>query len=389
MNAPAPRRGRLRRALPLACAGALGACSIALASAFEAGSPAPLPPPDGISVEGGAIHLSPGSPQWNSIELARVEAAGRTWSDPFPARVRIDEGRAARIGAPLPGRVVAVHVDLGEEVQAGTRLFTVASPAIAELRAEADRVEAELALARRNRERIAALVAANAIPAKEELQAAQQLAQAEVAWRSAREKLAALQVDARAGGTYTVVAPGPGVVVERALLPGQEVTPEVPPLLTLAAIDSLWVVADLLPGDTTGIVPGARARITVPALRELEVEGVVERIAAVVDPERNTVPVRIRVANEQRLLLPNLFVQAAVERAAEEGAVEVPASAVVSDGARQFVFVQEAAGRFVRREVVTRSTSNGRMPIVAGLRPSESVVARGAVLLGNHLTLAN
>lgn len=378
-----------RRALPVAVATALAVLCLALASGFRRAEPEPPPAADGISVDAGAVRLAPGAPQWNSIRITEAQGATRTWSDAAPARVRIDEQRASRVGTPLPGRIVAVHVDLGERVEAGAPLVTVASPAIAELRADEQRASSELALARRTVERVDALVHAEAVPAKEALAARQQLAQAEVAHWSARTKLAALHVNARTGSEFTLVAPQAGVVVEKDVLPGQEIAPEAGPLLAIADVASVWVVADLLAADAVDVRAGAAARVEVPALPDRAFEGVVERVSAVVDPERNTVPVRIRVDNPDGALRPNLFVQARIERAAAPDAVEVPASAIVSDGARQYVFVQEEAGRFVRREVVARSARSGRVPVVGGLRAGESIVSGGAVLLGNHLALAN
>lgn len=379
----------LRRGSAVAIAALLGGALVLLAARFEPHDPQPATGPGGIEVETDGLRVAPGAPQWRSIEVSRATATERVFGDPTPARIRIDEGRAAHLGAPLSGRVREVHVDLGARVQVGDPLFTVASADVAGFRAERERARLQVAVARKEHERIAALVQAQALPAKEEIRARTELEASRLALRQAEEALAALRVANPGGNTYTVTAPRDGVVVERHLTPGLEVSPDAGPLVTIASIESVWAVADVLAADALQVGEGAAAILSIPDVPGVEIEGRVERVSAVVDPVRNTVPIRVRVGNEEGLLRPNLFVRVRFEQVAADAAVEVPATAVFTDGARQFVFVEEEEGRFARREVIARSARQGRIPIVSGVGPNESVVSRGAVLLQNHLVLHN
>jgi hypothetical protein len=62
---------------------------------------------------------------------------------------------------------------------------------------------------------------------------------------------------------------------------------------------------------------------------------------------------------------------------------------LVSDGAHQYVYVQESPGHFVRRPVVAGSSRDDRLLIYQGLKPGDVVVEQGAVLLDNQIALAN
>jgi cobalt-zinc-cadmium efflux system membrane fusion protein len=71
----------------------------------------------------------------------------------------------------------------------------------------------------------------------------------------------------------------------------------------------------------------------------------------------------------------------------DEKLVEVPAAAVVSDGAQSVVFVETEPGTFHRRPVEVGRQSRERAEITAGLKPGERVVTSGALLLLNALNV--
>ena len=59
----------------------------------------------------------------------------------------------------------------------------------------------------------------------------------------------------------------------------------------------------------------------------------------------------------------------------------MPASAVFLAGDHYFAFVEEATGRFARRQVDAEEGGFGRMRVLSGLKAGERVVIEGALLL--------
>jgi RND family efflux transporter MFP subunit len=380
------RSGTRRRSWLLA----LGAAAIAvgLAARFNPEGPRKAPPSGEITAGGNAIAIAVGAPQWQFVKLGRAEASAERWTDSVPARIAVDQARASKVGVPLGGHVTRVFVELGQRVTAGEPLFSVASPDIAELRASREHASVDLEAARTTLARVDAIVKTRALPAKEEVAAQQQLRQAEVASRLAESKLASLQVRSPEDGAFTVVSPRPGVVVEKNVLVDQQVAPDGSgALMVIADLSSVWVVAELFEADTVDIREGAAARVTSPSLPDQSLEGRVEMVPAVVDPARHTLPVRVRLANPDRLLRPNVYAAVRFATPPRKDAVEVKATALVSDGERQYVYVQDAAGRFARREVAAGAAREGRVTIVSGLRAGEAIVEEGACLLDNQIAL--
>jgi len=379
--------GPLRGRVALVTAVAASAIAVWLAATYGRGGPVAAAPPPGLTVGPHSVSLDAGAPQWRFVKLATAEAARERWTDPEPARITIDEARASRVGVPVAGRVTRVLVEVGQKVTRGEPLFAVASGEIAALKAEGEKAAVELEAARSTLERVRALVATRALPAKEETNARHLLEEAEVAQRLADAKMQSLKVAPDAGHAFTVPAPRDGVVVEKSVLVDQQVSPDSSgALMVVADLSSVWVMADLFEAEAVAVRPGVAARVASPSLPGVEQEGRVEMVSSMVDPVRHTLPVRIRLANPQGRLRPNLYVRVRFAAAPPADAVDVPASAVLSDGQRQYVYLGDN-GRFSRREVLVGAAHEGWVAVLSGLHVGDVVAAEGAILLDNQLDL--
>jgi multidrug efflux pump subunit AcrA (membrane-fusion protein) len=303
----------LRRALPgLVVAALMGAGVVRAALHYHRPDPIEPPRATGLEVlEDGAVRVQPSAPQWKVLKVAPVQTAEASWTDPVPGRVKIDDRLACKIGVPLGGRVTSIFVDLGQRVAVGDPLFAVSSPDIAELRAQAEKSEVDLEAAQVVVERVKAMVAAHALPAKEELATEQQLRQAEVAVKLAVNKLDALHVSADDGGhadVLVLLSPRDGIVVEKNLVMSQEVAPGAgADPIVVADLSSVLVVADLFEDEATLVHEGTTAQVSMARVSREPVEGLVDRVSAVVDPGRHSVPVRVRVSNPDGILRPNAY----------------------------------------------------------------------------------
>ena len=370
-----------------------GAGLVVGALSFQRPPPVEAAHAQGLDVKSeGEVDVVAGGPQWKVLKLGQVERARGSWTDPVPGRVKIDERRSSKVGTPLSGRVTDVLVDLGQHVHAGDPLFRVSSPDLAELRAQKRKADVDLHAAEIVLERVKAMVAGHAVAAKEELSATQQLEQAKVSKQLAESKLTALRV-APAGDDVTeifvVTAPQDGVIVEKNLVAHQEVTPESgSSLFVVADLSEVWVVADLFESDVGEVREGTRAEITLARVSAEPITAVVDTVSAIVDPGRHTVPIRVRVPNDTGLLRPNAFASVRFATEANALALSIPATAIVSDGAKQYVYVWSENHKFLRRDVVAGACNGGRVDIVRGLSEGETVLVEGAILLDNQMQLA-
>ncbi len=391
---PSARTGNGTRATRIAIL--LGSIVVAALSMFAATlykRPAPQvdQPAPGMHFDKkeNTITLDKGAMQWAVIKTALPDPAEPRWTEPLPARVLFDESRTSRLGSPLAGRVSAVYAERGTPVKAGQPLYTVSSPGLAELRSAVKLAQVERETAQKNLTRTQDAVTAQVVPAKDLIQAKQDLAEADLALRVAQQKMSSLKVGSSGdSATFTVTAPRDGVVVEKTINAGQTVSPDSGSLMAIADLSTVWVVADITGSHIEDAKPGARVRVVIGNGASSDREAVVDQLSEVVDPDRHAVPVRIKLDNPDGTLRPNAYVQVRLFDPTRTVGM-LPASAVMSDGEKSFVYVEQPTGVLKRRDVEVGSVIAGRVPVTSGITAAERVVVQGGILIDNQIDLDN
>jgi cobalt-zinc-cadmium efflux system membrane fusion protein len=327
----------------------------------------------------------------NAAELASLSS---TAVEPAPpdtvrttGRLAWDEDRTVRVFPPVGGRVRQLLVGLGQRVAAGAPLAAVESPDFGQAQADAGRAQTDLAVAERSLARVRELYEHQAAP-KKDLEAAEaDRDRARVESERARSHLALLgggpgTVDQR----FLLRSPLAGVVVDRDINPGLEVRPDATsPLFVVSDPERLWVYLDVIEQDLARIRAGQPLVVHCNAYPQRSFAGRVEVVGDALDPATRTVKARGSLANPQRLLKAEMYVDVEVFDTAARSGLEVPSAAVIADGARRYVFVEEARGRFERRQVVAGGERAGKTQILAGIAPGQRVVVDGSLLLESLL----
>ncbi|GIW46107.1 MAG: hypothetical protein KatS3mg077_3389 [Candidatus Binatia bacterium] len=344
-----------------------------------------------LRVQGSVVEVARGATALGYVKLERASLQHVLEPEPVAGRVAVAESRAEPIVAPLPGRVDAVPVRLGQRINPGDRLISVRSGAAVDLLHEIEVLQASEAVRAKTVERLEALVQLRAAAEKDLLAARLKLEEVRLSRQAAELKLRSRPMQVSSDGSYWLLAPRDGVVVERNVLVGEEVGPDrAQPLLVIADLSEVVVSADVPEHRATWLRAGGRAKVRSMATPGRVWDGEIEYVSEVVDPLRRMVSVRIRVANPDHQLRPNAFVQVVFDPGEGE-VVVVPATAVVTDDQRAFVFVAtgEDPIAFQRRDVTTGRQNERFVEILSGLSPGEAYVAHGAHLLANAIDLAD
>jgi len=293
------------------------------------------------------------------------------------ARVDFKDGAVSQIGAPLDGRMVAVHVAVGSRVKTGDPLVTLDCPDAAEIRAQVETARANLREARASLDRQERMLQQGVGIEREKIAAETRLqeTQAEVE----RVEADAAFIGMGVGTTVVLRAPMTGTVINRKANVGLAVQKGAEPIIEIGDPSAVWIVADVFERDLPRIHEGGHASITLPSV-DTPLEGRVESIGTVVATGLRAAPVRIVLESPVPPLRPGMYGRAELQ--AFDGDLTVPTESIlIKDGKESVVYVQKDKLTFERRTVTVGQHVGGRIQIVSGLAPGDRVVVRGALLL--------
>ena len=344
--------------------------------------PAPLP-----IVQGQQLRFPAGHPQLALLGTVEAKSASNIAIE-LPARLVWNEERTQRIYPAFAGRVLTLHADIGQSVQAGQVLATLASPEFGAAQADTAKAMADAQVAERALARHRTLFEADVISRKElDMTEADALrAKAELARAQARTHMygSTSGVNQQLGLAATVR----GVVVERNLSAGQEVRPDQggpgnQALFVVSDPSVLWVQIDARESDTESLKPGTKISLTLPNFPGQTFEAKISATGDFIDSNTRSIKVRAVIDNSKRQLKAEMLGTARVDRKLAAG-VLVPASAVQLRGTEHWAYVQTEPGVFEPRLVKLGYEGLQEVLIVDGVKAGESVVKDNSLLLARE-----
>ena len=322
--------------------------------------------------------------------IRTTPAAAGTAAVPLrmPGIVQPNGYKEVAVTSLVSGRVLEVHAELGQQVMTGDTLVTVYSPELADAQIALIVARAHGEAHGQKQVRTQRLTATGAA-SREELEAEEaERAMHDGAVESATTELVLLGIpeeraERLAGpddvvATSEVPAPLDGVVTERTANPGLNID-QATPLLTVVDLSTVWVIADLYERDFAKVQVGSTATVTSTAYPGLEITGQVSYIDPQLQPETRTARLRVEVPNPDGQLRFGMYVDVNIGESVRDG-VFVPTAAVQTVGSESVVYLAADAqpGRFIERTVEVGGTSDGRILVLSGLQPGDSVVTEGA-----------
>jgi len=327
---------------------------------FGGSKPAPAAPPaPGVTV------IVPGS----SDVAATVSATGTLFAKrEMPVGVA-GEGGMVQSVLVEPGSWVAAGQTLAvieRSVQAQQANSLAASVRVA--RADADLAQADLDRAR-------ALVARGFI-SKADIDrktAARDAAVARVSVAQAQYRQQRATI-----GRLDVRSPAAGLVLTRAVEPGQVVGPAAGALFRVAKGGEVEIRAQLAEQDLARLKVGDPAQVT-PIGSPRAFTGRIWQISPVIDPQTRQGIARIQLAYDPALR-PGGFASAVI-RSGTTRAPRLPESAVLNDEKSSYVYIVGPDNKVVRRDVKVGDVSEGGIVILSGIAGNEKVVLSAGAFL--------
>jgi membrane fusion protein, heavy metal efflux system len=324
------------------------------------------------------VDLAPS--QLNAIKIEPVGTYRFPVEKEAVGSIDFDDDLSVQVFPPDQGNIVTAFAELGDDVQKGQPLYTIAN-------ADLDLIQAESGL-------IAA--AANVDLASKNL-SGQEIQKAEAALKAAREAVLVFgkteadidQIVAtrKVDSSFAVLSPVTGRITSMSAPPGLLVQPgNAPAPYTVADISIKWMLANVTESDSPLFHVGQPVEAKVMAWPDRVFNGRISKLGAAVDPNTHRVMVRCEIADPKDELRPGMLATFTIRVQDPVESVAIPMTGVVWNGdGTMAAWVTTDRHRFTQRIIKLGLQRDGQYQVLEGLQPGELAVTDGAVFISNIL----
>lgn len=278
--------------------------------------------------------------------------------------VQLDEDQLHHVHIRVDGWIESLNVSaVGDPVEKGQVLFELYSPTL--FNAQKDLVSAmragERSLVESARQRLRLLgLQPDQIKAVEKS-------------RQAKERIA-------------VFSKHKGFVSALNVRHGMYVEPSIE-IMAIGAMDSVWVIAEVFERQAAWLKQDQLVGMEVDSYPGETWQAKVDYIYPVLNPKSRTVQVRIKVANQDLRLKPNMFANLVIHAQSSVELINIPAAALIRGGRGDRVVVALGEGRFRSVNVRAGKEAGGRVAILEGLAAGDRVVTSAQFLIDSESNL--
>jgi multidrug efflux pump subunit AcrA (membrane-fusion protein) len=256
--------------------------------------------------------------------------------------------------SPLPTRVAAVLVNVGDRVNANQPLLKVDQTSLhAQLKMAQDNVES----AESYLNSVAGAFPYNPVT----------VAAAQQALREARSKYEAMQMQVTSG---SITSPITGVITMLKAVPGESYGAN-QPLLTVVDPQTVIVHAKVPLSSLNQVAVGMDAEVTPPAIANVKLQGKVVSIVPQADPQTDTFEVWVQATNDNMMLLPGMSAFVSIQ--GQTNAFVLPRLAVLNPDREASIFLIRN-GHAVMKSVTVVGRNESSVFVDSGLTPGDTIV---------------
>lgn len=292
-------------------------------------------------------------------------------------------GHMAHVTTPFDGRVLKSFVRLGEKVRAGTPLFEVNSTDYLETLRTCIEARQQREMAEKNFFRKKELLESGVSSRKDYDEAELEF---ELAKKECEKTIAILRIynidpeEADMAKPLIVRSPIAGEIVYTDITVGQYIKSDAEPIVTVADLERIWVIARVKEKDLGTINLNDRAEVITESFPDKPIKGVVNYIGNIMDEQTRSVEVYLECDNQERILKPGMFITTKFYHNLDN-AIVIPSSALLQDQENSYVYLNIAPGLYLKKSVHTETTGQRNVIVRSGLNEGDKIVSEGAIYL--------
>ena len=309
----------------------------------------------------------------------------------IPGRLEAQNLRLAKIGSPINGRISDIYASLGDVVKKGQVLARVNSIELTQNQLTLIKATQLIGLKTKAVERAKLLFEADVISKAEMQRIEAELEAVKADFRASKDQLEILGMSDKAieklessgqvNSYGDVISRTNGTVITKMINLGQIVQPE-DVLFSVADLSKLWGVAEIPEQQVAFVRKDQDVSIEVPALNQ-KIQGKIVYEGDIVNPETRTVMVRTEIDNTDLKLKPDMLISMFIQ-SKKVSKLAIPASAVIRENDRNYVFVQNSPNTYRLREIELGHKDGQLINLISGVSQGETIVSDGAFHLNSE-----
>ncbi|WP_347368437.1 efflux RND transporter periplasmic adaptor subunit [Vibrio vulnificus] len=315
----------------------------------------------GANDKPGTVKIDPSVENNLGVKTAAVELAKLSPRIETVGYIAFDESQLWQTNVRVSGWVEKLYINaVGEQVKKGEVLFTLYSPEL--------------------------------VKAQEELLNAKRTDRDGLV-KGATERLLSLGVDreqinqvirrGKASQTIEIKALANGVIASLNIREGGYLSPE-QAVISAGPLNEVWVDAEVFERQAHWLTNGSQASMTLDALPGKAWQGEVDYVYPILDPKTRTLRMRLKFANPNGELKPNMFANITLQPVSDSEVLTVPKSSVIRSGGMTRVVLAEGEGKYRSARIETGREADDKVEVLQGLNQGDHIVTSAHFMLDSE-----
>lgn len=286
------------------------------------------------------------------------------------------------------GVITNTYFSLGEQVKKGQLLAEIKSTELSNLLSQKRSHQSQILVAQRALESVQEMHQDKIASQKDLIEAQSNL----VVLTSELENIEAqlnLYSASSERGVFQIKAPSSGIIVNKSIAPGMQISAEGDPLFTISDLNEVWIMANIYAGNVAYIKEKMNVDIKALAYPDEVFSGKINALSQVFDADERVLKARIVMDNSNSKLMPGMLVDVLVEKKTGISAIAVPANALIFDNNQHFLLVYKGDCDIEVRPVSPFVQNSNQVFFENNVEVGDKVISKNQLLIYNRLKALN
>ncbi len=295
-------------------------------------------------------------------------------------KIEYNENDLVAFRSLLAGVVEDVRFELGDFVRKGQVLASVKSNDIQDLVQQKRAHQAQIGILEQQLQTKRELLDDGLASRPEVLEIERELSNERIELDRINQSLQLYR--ASGSGTFGVLAPKDGYIVQKAISSGQSISSDSDPLFSISNLKQVWVMVNIYARNLRYVNEGDAVKVRTIAYPDQLYAGRIDRINHVFDDNERVLKARVVLENQNLNLMPGLSADIIIDRkSSQEKAFAIPNAARVFSHNKEYVVIYKSDCELSVKQITPIASNEEFTYVHERFGDDEKVIGSNALLI--------